>query len=223
MNEQTLPQPKGGLSKALIRFTLLLIAAQIIRAALAWLAISVIGLTNDIAQPITLVLMAVAVWLIARPTWHDLGWDLKDTSKGIWWFYGVMGVILVMLLATNLLLDGSLWLQNLYGVILVPFIEESIFRGLGWGKISRALPQKWNGLLTWVIVSILFGLWHLGYADVVHWYADSPVSLANLPVVMVWKVLVGGFIGGLAGLARWKFNKVPGAVFVHAMFNIFGR
>ena len=223
MNEQSLPQPKWGFTKALLRFILLLIAAQIIRAALAWLVISVIGMTNDVAQPLTLVLMAAAVWLIARPTWHDLGWDLKGTSKGTWWLYGAMGVILAMLLTANLLLDGSLWLQNLYGVILVPLIEESLFRGLGWGKLSRALPQKWNGLLTWVIVSILFGLWHLGYADVVHWYADSPVSLANLPVVMVWKVLVGGFIGGLAGLARWKFGKVPGAVFVHAMFNIFGR
>lgn len=223
MNTQTTTLQKWGLAKALIRFMLLLIAAQAIRALLAWLAINVIGIKNVIAQPLTLLLMALAVWLIARPTWHDLGWDLKSTSKGTWWLYGTMGMILVMLLAANLLLDSSLWLQNLYGVILVPLIEESIFRGLGWGRLSKALPQKWNGLLTWVLISILFGLWHLGYADVVHWYADSPVSLANLPVVMLWKVLVGGFIGGLAGLARWKFDKVPGAVFVHAMFNIFGR
>jgi membrane protease YdiL (CAAX protease family) len=209
--------------KAFLRFLLLLLLAQAARALFAWLLLGIAGMEKDIANPIIFTLMAAVVFLIARPTWQDLALDLRGTSKGTWWLYGVMALIVVMLLAANFMLDRSLWLQNLYGVIFVPIVEEALFRGLGWGRLQKMLPQKGNGLLTWILISVLFGLWHLGYADVILWYTDQPVTLSLLPNVMIWKVLVGGFIGGAAGLARWKFGKLPGAVFVHAMFNIFGR
>lgn len=214
---------KTGLAKALLRFVLFLILAQAVRALFAWLLLGVAGMEKDIANPIIFALMAAAVILVARPTWQDLALNLRGTGRGTQWLYGIMALIVVMLLAANFMLDRSIWLQNLYGVILVPIVEEALFRGLGWGRLAKALPQRWNGLLTWVLTSVLFGLWHLGYTDVILWYTDQPVTLSLLPTVMIWKVLVGGFIGGAAGLARWKFGKLPGAVFVHALFNIFGR
>ena len=223
MNTTEKTLPKQNLAKALMRFILLLLLAQGVRALLAWLLMSVAGLEKDVANPLIFAGMAVIVWLVAQPTWQDLALDLRDTSRGTWWLYGAMALIILMLLAANFLLDHTLWLQNLYGVIIVPLVEEALFRGLGWGRISNALPQQWNGFVTWILISVLFGLWHLGYADVIFWHTDQPMSLSLLPNVMVWKVLVGGFIGGAAGLARWKFGKLPGAVFVHALFNIFGR
>jgi membrane protease YdiL (CAAX protease family) len=209
--------------KALSRFILLLLLAQMVRAALAWLLIKPIGLDNNVASPLTFIGMAIVLWLAVRPSWHDLGLNLREMKKGEWIMYGMMAAIILILLVANFLMDQTLWLTNLYGVVIVPIVEEALFRGLGWSKLSKALPKKWNGLLTWILISILFGLWHLGYTDVVALYADQPVSLPALPAVMVWKVLVGGFIGGMAGLARWKFDKLPGAVFIHALFNIFGR
>lgn len=223
MNTAETVLPKHNLPKGLIRFILLLLLAQGVRALLAWLLLGLAGLEKNIANPIIFAGMAVIVWLVARPTWQDLALDLRGTSRGTWWLYGAMALIILMLLAANFLLDHTLWLQNLYSVILVPIVEEALFRGLGWGRLQKALPQKWNGLFTWVLSSVLFGLWHLGYADVILWYTDQPVTLSLLPNVMIWKVLVGGFIGGATGLARWKFGKLPGAVFVHALFNIFGR
>jgi membrane protease YdiL (CAAX protease family) len=224
MNTTALPYSKRNLTMALLRFIGLLVLAQGIRALLTWLLIGVIGLENQVAQPIALAVMAGIIWLVVRPTWQDLGLDLRrGTEKTTWWLYGAMAAIILMLLAANFMMDRSLGLLNLYGVILTPIIEEALFRGLGWGSLSKALPQKWNNIITWVVISLLFGLWHLGYADVIHWWSDKPIGLAGLPTVMIWKVLIGGFIGGAAGLARWKWKKLPGAVFVHAMFNIFGR
>ncbi len=223
MNTAEIAQPKPNLWKTLLRFILLLLLAQGVRALFTWLLQGVIGLDNDISSPLVFMGMAIIIWLVARPTWQDLALDMHGTSRGTWWLYGIMALIVLMLLAANFMLDSSLWLQNLYGVIIVPIVEEALFRGIGWGRLRKALPQKWNGLLTWVLISVLFGLWHLGYADVILWYTDQPVTLSLLPNVMIWKVLVGGFIGGAAGLVRWKFDKLPGAVFVHAMFNIFGR
>lgn len=223
MNSIEVTPTKADFWKSFLRFLLLLLFAQVVRAVLAWLLIKPIGLENDIASPLTFIGMAFVLWLVVRPSWHDLALDLHGTQKGIWIMYGVMAAILLILLVANFLMDRTLWLTNLYGVIIVPIVEEALFRGLGWGKLSKALPKKWNGVITWVLISILFGLWHLGYADVVAFYADQPVSLPALPGVMIWKVLVGGFIGGAAGLARWKFDKLPAAVFIHALFNIFGR
>lgn len=214
---------KPGFINTLLRFVLLLVLAQAVRAGLAWLLNVPVGLDNDVAAPISIAGMAFFIWLVARPSWQDLALDLRDTTTSMKIAYAALAAIILILLTANFLIDQSLWLKNLYGVLIVPWIEEAFFRGLGWGKLAKALPQKWNGFLTWVLISLLFGLWHLGYADVIALYADQPVSLSALPAVMIWKVLIGGFIGGLAGLVRWKWGKLPGAVFVHAMFNIFGR
>lgn len=209
--------------KELLRFILLLIVAQVVRAALTWLLNVPLGLQDEVASLLSFLGMALALWLIVRPSRQDLALDLKETTKSTWLMYIALTVIILILLVANFLMDNSLWLSNLYGVIVVPWVEEALFRGLGWGRLSKALPQKWNGFLTWILTSVLFGLWHLGYVDTVAFYANQPVSLTSLAMVMIWKVMVGGFIGGLAGLARWKFDKLPAAVFVHAMFNIFGR
>jgi membrane protease YdiL (CAAX protease family) len=220
-SETTLKKP--DFMNTLLRFVLLMVVAQAVRAGLAWLLNVPVGLDNDVTAPVSLAGMAFFIWLVARPSWQDLALDLRNTTRGTKIAYVALAAIILILLTANFLIDRSLWLKNLYGVLIVPWIEEAFFRGLGWGKLAKALPHKWNGFLTWVLISILFGLWHLGYVDVIALYADQPVNLTALPTVMIWKVLIGGFIGGAAGLVRWKWDKLPGAVFVHAMFNIFGR
>ena len=205
------------------RFLLLLLVAQLTRAALVFVLQDLVHISRTIVSPLAFIGMAAVVFIIVRPNWQTLGLDLRSCSRNTRILYIVMAVIVIGLIITTYFMDRTLLLQNIYGVLIVPIIEEALFRGLGWQRISTALPQKNNALFTWIITSIVFGLWHLGYADAILFHAEHTVSLASLPTALLWKVLIGGFIGGVAGLARWKTRKLPASIFVHALFNMFGR
>lgn len=207
----------------LIRFCGLLLAAQAVRALFSWLLMKPLHLEWKIANPAVMLLMGIFVWLITKPSLQDLGLDLSGLSAtGRWANLAAIFVVGAMLI-TTLLMAPDLWLENLNSLIITPVVEEFIFRGLGWSRLSKSLPQKNNQLWVWVLVSVLFGIWHFFYADALLWYAPVKPALANLPTALLWKFLIGGFIGGAAGLLRWKTKHLPFAFFVHALFNMFGR
>ncbi len=209
--------------KTIGNFLLLLLIAQCVRAGLSWLLVRVLDLPWDTAHPITFLGMAAALAIIVRPSWRDLGLDLHRCSKRVRILYALGVLFLLLMVAGSYFLDPGMLLINLTGVLIVPIVEEMLFRGLGWSRISAALPQKNNNLFTWIIISVLFGLWHLAYADVLLLYVAHPVQPSELAYALLMKFLIGGFIGGLAGLVRWKTARLPASFIVHGLINLFGR
>ncbi len=209
--------------KVVVRFSGLLILAQLLRAGLAFLFQDLLKLPSLFSSSLSLAFMVAVILVITRPGWKALGLDFSDSSKKAKILYLIFGGLWLLMGFAIFFIDRSLLMQNIYGVLIVPVLEELLFRGLGWYQISSSLPQKFGGLITWITISVLFGLWHIGYADVVLFHAEKTVSLAALPTVLLWKVLIGGFIGGVAGLARWKTQKLPASIYLHALFNFFGR
>lgn len=211
------------LKNALLRFGGLLLATQLVRAGFSWLLMKPLHLEWKIVNPVAMLLMGAFVLFIARPSLHDLGLDLGGLSPRSRWIHLAAGLLITAMLVFSIIMAPDLWLENLNGVIITPVVEELIFRGLGWYKLTNALPQKNNQLWVWVLISIFFGIWHFFYADALLWYAPMHMALADLPNALLWKFLIGGFIGGAAGLLRWKTKHLPAAIFTHALFNLFGR
>jgi membrane protease YdiL (CAAX protease family) len=89
--------------------------------------------------------------------------------------------------------------------------------------LEAALSGKSAGLWTWLLTTALFGLWHVGYVD--HLLRVLPLhsETASLGVVLIWKVIIGGAVGFLAGWVRWRSGQVYGALLVHGLWNLFGR
>ncbi len=56
-------------------------------------------------------------------------------------------------------------LSLVYGAILTVALEELLFRGWVW----KQLELLHTGPFPWLVSSVLFGIWHLGYADTVLW------------------------------------------------------
>jgi len=105
-------------------------------------------------------------------------------------------VLLLALLVSSALLNPSLLLANLHSVLVVPLFEEAIFRGWGWSKLERSLPGRLAGFLTYLVMTSLFALWHLGYGDVVYLRGlESQAADPPLRVILFYKVLVGGAVG----------------------------
>ncbi len=211
---------------SLLLFACLLLLLQAGRAGVTWALWALLRPGADVALAHAIniaafLLVGAAALLWRRPSARDLGLSWRDLSRRAHIAYLAGGAILLTLFATSLAfgLDAEAMILNVESVLIVPVLEELLFRGYGWGKLQKVS----GGWATWLATTALFGLWHLGYADTVaRMMALHGDALSLLPV-MLWKVGIGLAVGALAGLARWRTGKVYAAIGVHALWNIFGR
>lgn len=108
----------------------------------------------------------------------------------------------------------SILLQS-YGSIITPIFEELIFRGYIWNKLSKVFSKEY---FVYIINTILFALWHLGYFDSIAFRTDTGLAHAIL-----WKVITGLCFGIVLGATRLKSKNCYLTFLLHGTLNIFGR
>jgi len=84
------------------------------------------------------------------------------------------------MLTVSLALDPGQAAITLHFALVVPALEELLFRGYAWGRLEPSTPTRRPALVTCLTTACLFSLWHLGYADVL---ARHPAG-ADLLVVL---------------------------------------
>ena len=132
-------------------------------------------------------------------------------TGGVLLFFG-----LTILLTWN---GGSFFFYKLvYGSILIPLLEEPLFRGVIW--------QQWetggNETQALLFSTFLFGLWHIGYADTILWRVGIFQPGVYVVEVLFWKVVTALLLGLLFGLARLKGKNVYPAFLLHCLINACG-
>ncbi|NPV75513.1 MAG: CPBP family intramembrane metalloprotease [Anaerolineae bacterium] len=206
-----------------------LILAQGIRKLLFWLGWRLAqpgpdGWAWEALSILSFLLTGTILWLVLRPAGRDLGLDWGTMQRIGRASVLAGGALLLALLISSALLDSSLLLANLHSVLVVPLFEEAIFRGWGWSRLERSLSGRLAGFLTYLVVTGLFALWHLGYGDVVYLRGlGSQTADPPLRVILFYKVLAGGAVGLLAGFARWRTGKLYWPFLLHGFWNMFGR
>ncbi len=145
--------------------------------------------------------LALGLWLIARPSADQLGIQWKVLTKKQKLFTAGSGSLVMLLLVLTLFLFPDMMLINLVSALLFPIFEELLFRGWIWSKLETILTGPHSGLMIWIATSVLFAIWHLGYSVTV---TQNAGPSANPLEIMFFKVLVGGMVGVIAGLARWR-------------------
>lgn len=178
----------------------------------------------DLLIVVTLLLAWGVFWLVFRPKTNDLGLGWREMRRPAKVTIFIGGGLLLGLLISSCFLDPSLIAANVHGVLIVPVIEELIFRGWSWSRLERTLPGRWGGFICYVVITGLFALWHLGYGDVIY-LRSLQNFIGTLPFryILLMKVLVGGAVGLLAGFARWRTGKVYWSILLHGMWNMFGK
>jgi len=81
-------------------------------------------------------------------------------------------------------------------------------------KISK---NKKSGLITWFIITMLFGFWHLEYIDV---FLIHPKEFA-LMSLLTEKIMFGLVLDTIVGFIRLKTKKVYGSFLFHGFWNTF--
>ena len=102
-----------------------------------------------------------------------------------------------------------------YSSIVTPIFEELIFRGYIWNELNQIFTSEWK---TYIITTILFALWHLGYISSIAFRVED--DLLN---VMIWKVITGLCFGIVLGAVRLKTRNCYSTMLLHGVMNIFGR
>ena len=102
-----------------------------------------------------------------------------------------------------------------YSSIVTPVFEELIFRGYIWNELNQIFTSEWK---TYIITTILFALWHLGYISSIAFRVED--DLLN---VMIWKVITGLCFGIVLGAVRLKTRNCYSTMLLHGVMNLFGR
>lgn len=114
--------------------------------------------------------------------------------------------------------DKSLFAVSslIYSAMITPIFEELIFRGYVWNKLEEKFDRR---LAVYIITTLLFAVWHLGYADTVAFRMTS----GSLAFAMLMKVSTGLFFGIVLGAVRYKSKNCYSTIILHGVMNIFGR
>lgn len=133
-------------------------------------------------------------------------------------FFVVVTVLSGFLVLSSLVFDRSPQgvYMLLYACILTPVFEEILFRGILWGYLKEDGKREW---LVLAAVTLLFGLWHIGYIDSIAWRVQE----GGLLFAMGMKVLIGFVLGTFTGLTRLKSGTVYYGILIHSVWNVFAR
>ena len=133
--------------------------------------------------------------------------------------YYVIGTVIafILLVATpSNYFDGFQAIILLfYGSVITPIFEELIFRGYIWNKLNTEIKKEWE---TYLITTILFGLWHLGSYENIAFRVET-----GLAKIMLMKVIVGLVYGVVLGALRLKTKNSYSTILLHGVMNIFGK
>lgn len=150
--------------------------------------------------------------------WKARKTELNLFPKEFGKIYIVATVAAVLFFSITLFWVKEFTLQNLlmvvYAGIVTPAFEELLFRGFIWNRFSFHIKKEWKVFL---IVTVLFGLWHIGYAVGIHLWQGG-----NLLHCIIMKVLWGTMYGLFLGVIRLKTKNCYLGILAHGILNVFG-
>lgn len=170
--------------------------------------------------------VGLALLAIFRPSPAMLGLAWQGTSRLARGITIGSGALTLLLVLSSAAFGPGLLLENARNALMFPIFEEPLFRGWVWSRLEttmKPLNGKYTGLLTWLVSSALFSLWHLGYFDVYLLVAFARNPTLNVPFFVLMKLSVTLVIGLMVGFLRWRTRRAFGSLVLHALINVFGK
>jgi membrane protease YdiL (CAAX protease family) len=206
----------------IVKIVFSLLAIQLTRAGLLQLLL----MTGDQAilyHSFILVALGVLLYLVFRPKLKDLGLELHGLDKRTRRIYATATIVVILLaIASPSNYSGNVEdiISSIESVLIYPIFEELVFRGYIWSKLEE---HKLVGMKAYLITALLFGIWHLGYLDVIYIKSTQNFPDSNINDVMFYKFLIGTAYGVFTGFTRYKTKNAYSSIIVHSFLNIFGR
>ena len=174
-------------------------------------------LSQKIVTMIFMIIVIVVSILIVRKKHIKINFFPKKFN----YKYIISTIILGLFIITSFIFSKTNILYQyvaiLSGSIVTVIFEEIIFRGFVYGSIEK----NYNKLYTFIICTILFGIWHIGYVDIIIFRTSLFFESPNILNIMIGKVIVGIGYGMILWLLRYKSKNVYSCVLFHSFLNTF--
>jgi membrane protease YdiL (CAAX protease family) len=151
----------------------------------------------------------------------SLEWDAAPRWERIAYLAG--GGLLLLLVMSSYFLGPDILVTNIGTVVILPMFEEFIFRGWSWKQLEQVDLGKYSQVIHWLVISLLFGIWHFGYLDVYLLKMNAIRPVANWGEFFVMKFITTFIIGLIVGVPRGVTKRPYGSFLLHALINLFGR
>lgn len=210
--------------KLLGKIIIILVVIQLLRATVMYGLWYFVRPGQDIIlfqilNGLSFLIVGIVLLAIFKPSLKYLGLNLDDKrerTKIIYLLGAIILPILIFLPYTFAYEQDVLILGIVFGLI-TPAFEELLFRGYLWNMAENSIQTERSKLITWVTITLMFGLWHVGYIDV---FLIHPKEFAIMPL-LVGKIMVGLVLGSILGFIRLKTGKVYGSFLFHGFWNTF--
>jgi membrane protease YdiL (CAAX protease family) len=168
-------------------------------------------------------LIGISLLLYFRPSRKQLALDWKKAPRWELAAYIGMGILTSGLVISTYFLQSDLFILNINSALVIPIFEELLFRGWGWGQLRKVSFFRGSAFTNWLIVSLLFGLWHFGYMDIYLLKIAPANPNMDWGFFLLMKFLTTLVIGLTVGIPRWRTGRVYGSLILHSLINLFGR
>ena len=206
-----------NLRKCLLDIVLCLIIIQAIFLGMKQLTFQIMDEELFSRSMVTMTSMIVGIiFLCAYRRWRNIKFSALPVKFGK--VYIVATFLTVLFFVVTLFLIRGFSSQNmlmiLYSGIVTPVFEELLFRGTIWNKLRCYIEKEWE---IYLLVTVLFGLWHIGYAiGIFMWQGGSILHC------IIMKVLWGTLYGLFIGVMRVKTKNCYLGILAHGVLNVFG-
>lgn len=203
--------------KIIVALVLIQIARALVMDSL-WFAF---GSANNLTffqlfNGLSIIVVGTILLLWFKPSLKDLGldWDDIGSRNRILYLLGIIFLLFMALTPYTLTGDPEILVMGAVFGIITPIFEEMLFRGYIWRKLDK---KSENNVLTWLTVTLIFSIWHLGYVDV---FLIHPLKVGNLTMILASKLVIGLVLGLLVGYARLKTGKTCLSIIIHGLWNL---
>lgn len=203
--------------KIIVALVLIQIARALVMDSL-WFAF---GSANNLTffqlfNGLSIIVVGTILLLWFKPSLKDLGldWDDIGSRNRILYLLGIIFLLFMALTPYTLTGDPEILVMGAVFGIITPIFEEMLFRGYIWRKLDK---KSENNVLTWLTVTLIFSIWHLGYVDV---FLIHPLKVGNLTMILASKLVIGLVLGLLVGYARLKTGKTYMSIIIHGLWNL---
>jgi len=114
----------------------------------------------QILNGISFLIVGLLLLGIFRPSLRDLSLNLDDVNKKtmLIYFTGLVALPIFIFLPIIMGAEFDVLIISLIFGIVVPAFEELLFRGYLWNNVQNSLKTKNSGIITWIIITLSFGL-----------------------------------------------------------------
>lgn len=212
----------------IVRFLLILLTVQIGRGLITTGLWRILQPASDsplwaFMDMVAFGVIGISLLILRRPSGAQLGLDWKAAPRWELITYIAMAALTMILVLSTYFLQPDLLVININAALVIPIFEELLFRGWGWKQLERSSSWKGSGFIHWLVISLLFGLWHFGYLDVYLLKVAPANPDIDWGIFFLMKFLTTFIIGLIVGLPRWRTGRVYGSIILHSLINIFGR